>query len=92
MFYIKAKDFDEMNALRKYLKSKEIYASFHYQPLHSAKAGRMFGRFVGEDINTTAESRRILRLPMFYGLTENEITEVAEAIHEFYNKQGGLTE
>ena len=91
MFYVKTKDFDEMNALRKYLKSKDIYASFHYQPLHSAKAGRMFGRFVGEDINTTAESRRILRLPMFYGLTEEEITEVANAIHEFYNKQGDTT-
>ena len=84
MFYVKAKDFDEMNALRKYLKAKEIYASFHYQPLHSAKAGMKFGRFVGEDVNTTRESKRLLRLPMFYGLTEDEITEVSNAIHEFY--------
>lgn len=85
MFYVKTKDFDEMNALRKFLKEREIYASFHYQPLHSAKAGKRFGRFVGEDVNTTRESHRILRMPMFYGLKEEEIVQVCNAIHDFYN-------
>ena len=44
---------------------------FHYVPLHSAPAGEKFGRFDGADVYTTAESERLVRLPMYYGLTED---------------------
>ncbi len=84
MFYIKAKDLEERTELIAFLKENEIQAVFHYVPLHSAPAGQQFGRFDGEDVYTTRESNRILRLPMYYGLKEDEVRLVAEKITEFY--------
>lgn len=86
MFYIKAKDLEERTKLIAYLKENGVSAVFHYIPLHSAPAGLAFGRFHGEDKYTTKESERLLRLPMYYGLTEQDIEYVAEKIKEFYKK------
>ena len=84
MFWLKAKDLEERTALISYLKSRDISAVFHYVPLHSAPAGRRFGRFHGEDRYTTAESDRLLRLPMYYGLTDEDAETVAKAVLDFY--------
>ncbi|MCD8241254.1 MAG: dTDP-4-amino-4,6-dideoxygalactose transaminase [Lachnospiraceae bacterium] len=84
MFYIKAKDIEERSALIRFLKEHDIQAVFHYIPLHSAPAGQRFGRFCGEDIYTTKESERLLRLPMYYGLKEEQVHYIAETIEEFY--------
>ena len=84
MFYIKAKDLEERTALMKYLKDNEINTAFHYIPLHSAPAGIKFGRFNGEDIYTTKESERLLRLPMYYQLTKEDRDKVIDKIREFY--------
>ena len=86
MFYIKTKDLEERTKLINYLKENEIQAVFHYIPLHSAPAGIKYGRFHGEDRYTTKESERILRLPMYYGLKEEEILKVCNKIKEFYKK------
>ena len=86
MFYIKAKDIAERTALTEHLKKNGISAVFHYIPLHSAPAGIKYGRFNGEDKFTTRESERILRLPMYYGLTSEEVAEVTSAIKDFYKK------
>lgn len=84
MFYIKAKNLEERTALIKYLKDHDVQAVFHYIPLHSAPAGLKFGRFNGEDRYTTQESERLLRLPMYYGLTESETDLVIETVKSFY--------
>ncbi len=84
MFYIKAKNLEERTKLIEHLKSKGIQAVFHYIPLHTSPAGMRFGRFFGEDKYTTAESEKIVRLPMYYGLTRKEQDEVINAIKEFY--------
>ena len=84
MFYIKAKDLEERTPLIKYLKDNEINTAFHYIPLHSAPAGIKFGRFSGEDIYTTKESERLLRLPMYYQLTKEDRDKVIDKIREFY--------
>lgn len=84
MFYIKTKDLEERSRLIEYLKRKEILAVFHYVPLHSAPAGLKFGRFHGEDKYTTKESERILRLPLFYKLTADEVEYIAEQVRAFY--------
>jgi TDP-4-keto-6-deoxy-D-glucose transaminase len=84
MFYIKTKDIKERTALIDFLKQNEILSVFHYVPLHSAPAGIKFGRFHGEDIYTTKESERLLRLPMFYKLTEQEVDYIASKVKEFY--------
>ena len=84
MFYIKCKDLDERTNLINFLKENNINAVFHYIPLHSAEAGIKFGRFHGEDKYTTIESERLLRLPLYYGLKEEDVKYVASKIKEFY--------
>lgn len=84
MFYIKAGDLEERTELIRFLKENGILAVFHYVPLHTAPAGMKFGRFHGEDKYTTRESDRILRLPMFYKLTEEEVDYISGKVKEFY--------
>lgn len=84
MFYIKTKDIEERSNLIEFLKRNGIWSVFHYIPLHSAPAGKKFGRFVGEDKYTTKESERLLRLPMYYGLKSDDVQYVCEKIREFF--------
>ncbi len=84
MFYIKTADEQERAALIELLKQDDILAVYHYVPLHSAPAGLKYGRFSGEDVYTTKESERLLRLPMYYGLTAEEVSFVTEKVKEFY--------
>lgn len=84
IFYIKTKNLQERTALSKYLKDNNVVAIFHYVPLHSAPAGLRFGRFFGSDNYTTAESNRLLRLPMFYGLSDENVRYIVECITKFY--------
>ena len=86
MFYIKAKDLQERTALISFLRNRNIYAVFHYVPLHSAPAGYKFGRFSGDDVYTTRESERLLRLPIYYGLKKEDLEYVVQAVKEFYQK------
>ncbi len=84
MFYIKAAEIEERTELEKFLKENGIWAVFHYIPLHSAPAGLKFGRFHGEDEYTTKESERLLRLPLYYGLKEEEVDYICSKVKEFY--------
>lgn len=84
MFYVKAKDLQERTALIGHLKERGVQAVFHYIPLHGAPAGQRFGRFHGEDVYTTKESERLMRLPLFYGLKEEQVRYIAEQVIDFY--------
>ena len=84
MFYIKAKDLKERTELISFMKERGVLMVFHYVPLHSAPAGLKFGRFDGKDEYTTQESDRLVRLPMYYGLKEEDLMSVVEGIKEFY--------
>ncbi len=84
MFYIKVKNLEERTKLIAFLKEKGVNAVFHYIPLHSSPAGKKFGVFNGEDKYTTKESERLLRLPMYYGIEENDVIYTAEMVREFY--------
>ena len=86
MFYIKAADIEERDALIAYLKENGIMAVFHYVPLHSSPAGQRFGRFHGDDRYTTDTFSRLLRLPMYYGLKPEDVDRVCETIEGFYNR------
>jgi len=87
MYYIKCKDFDERKDLIDYLNDNGVSTVFHYIPLHSSKAGKKFSRLYGNDVNTTRESQRVLRLPMYYGLNKDDIKYVVEKINEFYKSR-----
>jgi len=84
MFYIKTKDLKTRTKLLSHLKAQGVLAVFHYVPLHSAKAGKEFGKFHGNDDFTTKESERLLRLPMFYQLTTDSQIKVIDAIRSFF--------
>ncbi len=84
MFYIKSKDLEERTRLISYLKENGIMAVFHYIPLHTAPAGKKYGEFRGEDRYTTIESERLVRLPLYYGLSEQDQSKVIEGVKKFY--------
>ena len=84
MFYIKARDLEERTALISFLKENGILSVFHYIPLHSAPAGQKFGRFHGEDEYTTKESERLCRLPMYYGLSDEQVDYIISKVKAFY--------
>ena len=87
MFYLKCASLEERTALISYLKERGIMAVFHYVPLHSAPAGLKYGRFDGEDVYTTAESDKLLRLPMYYGLSKEDRDAVIRAVLSFYGER-----
>ncbi len=86
MFYLKTKDIEERTRFIEYLAASEVHAVFHYIPLHTAPAGLKFGRFHGEDKYTTRESERLVRLPMYYGLTMEMVDYICEVVKKFYKK------
>lgn len=80
MYYVKVKDLAARSDLIAYLKERGIHCVFHYIPLHSAPAGQKYGRFHGEDVYTTKESERLMRLPMYYSLSMEDVAYVVENI------------
>ncbi|WP_317416505.1 dTDP-4-amino-4,6-dideoxygalactose transaminase [Thermophilibacter provencensis] len=83
MFYLKVRDLEERTAFIEHLKQHGVMAVFHYVPLHSSPAGLKFGRFHGEDVFTTRESDRLVRLPMYYGLSREDGNAVIKAVGSF---------
>lgn len=84
MLYIKVQDIDVRTQLIEHLKNNNVMAVFHYIPLHSSVAGKNLGTFYGEDEFTTAESERLVRLPMWYGLSDEQLSRVINVLLEFY--------
>lgn len=83
MYYIKVRDVGVRGRLIQYLRERGICSVFHYVPLHTAPAGQKFGRFAGEDVYTTRESERLLRLPMFYNLDMEDVKQIVDVINKF---------
>jgi dTDP-4-amino-4,6-dideoxygalactose transaminase len=84
IFFIVASNPQECSRLMRQLNDKNINAITHYVPLHSSKAGKKYGRASG-DMNVTDDiSQRLIRLPLFYGMQDNEVDRVVEAVREFF--------
>lgn len=86
MFYVKLQDLQKRTEFIAFLKEQGITAVFHYIPLHSAPAGQKFGCFAGDDVYTTKESERLVRLPLYYGMMEEDMDKVIMAVREFCSK------
>ena len=84
MFYIKCKDIVERANLMRFLKKNDIHTAFHYVPLHSSVAGKIFGKFNSVDEYTTKESERILRLPLHGNMSDSDLNKVVSNIKKFY--------
>ena len=65
------------------------YPGLIYAVDHSAPAGLKFGRFAGEDEHTTPDSDRLVRLPMYYNLAEEDIQKVIDKTLEFFVQRDG---
>ena len=86
MFYIKLKDLEQRTEFIDFMKANDVWTVFHYIPLHSAPAGIKYGRFHGEDKYTTRESERIVRLPLYYNMAEEDLSKVVRLVKEFFGK------
>lgn len=86
MFWVKCRDLEERTRFIRFLKDKGVMAVFHYIPLHSAPAGMRFGRFEGVDKYTTKESERLVRLPLYYGLTPQDREKVIDTVKHFFEE------
>jgi dTDP-4-amino-4,6-dideoxygalactose transaminase len=86
IFYIKVKDKITRDTLSTFLKKHQITAPFHYSPLHTSTAGQKYGKFAGEDLFTTRESERLIRLPLYNGITNEEIIHVCLTIERFFQE------
>ena len=85
MFYFITRSLDERSKFIKYMKDNDVLCVFHYIPLHSAPAGIKFGRFDGKDEITTEYSERLVRLPLYYGLTKEDHQKVIDLILNFFS-------
>ena len=84
IFFIKVESKKVRNELINYLKKSGISAYFHYSPLHLSEMGEQY-RYVntGNDFSVT-ESEKMVRLPLFYELTENEVEWVCKSVKRFF--------
>ena len=87
MYYIKVRGLEQRGDFINFMKSKDVLTVFHYVPLHTAPAGLKYGRFHGEDNFTTRESDRLVRLPMYYALTEDDVNYICQCVHEYFKGQ-----
>jgi dTDP-4-amino-4,6-dideoxygalactose transaminase len=85
MFFIKAQNLSDRTRVIDELRELGVNAVFHYIPLHSTPVGKSFGRFHGADLNTTFESERLLRLPLWLSMSDNEVNQVIDAVLKAFN-------
>ncbi len=86
IFYVKLHNENKRNCFISYMKDRGISCSFHYVPLHTSEAGRKFGSFFREDLYTTRESKRLVRLPIFYRMESGEIEYIIHAVNSFFEE------
>ena len=87
MYYVKCRDLEERTRFILFMKERGVQCTFHYIPLHSAPAGKKFGRFDGEDVYTTRESERLVRLPMYYDIDPQDRETVIDSVLRFYGER-----
>ena len=85
MFYILVRDGATRAELIEYLKKRSILAVFHYVPLHTSPMGEGMGYRHGMLPVTENLSERLLRLPFYYEIQEQDIEDVVSAIYAFYS-------
>jgi dTDP-4-amino-4,6-dideoxygalactose transaminase len=82
MYYLLLPNLRTRNMLIEKLKRSGIYAVFHYVPLHSSPAGVKYGRTHGNLFYTDKISERLVRLPFWIGMTEDDLQQVAGAVYQ----------
>ncbi|AIN47093.1 dTDP-4-amino-4,6-dideoxygalactose transaminase [Candidatus Palibaumannia cicadellinicola] len=83
IFYVKLRDIDDRDGFIRHMKTANIWTVCHYIPLHNSSAGQRFARFHGKDHYTTRESQRLVRLPLFYNLSDSDQQRIIDVISEY---------
>jgi dTDP-4-amino-4,6-dideoxygalactose transaminase len=86
LFYIMTRNLDERTGLISHLMKCGIKAVFHYVPLHSSPAGKKYGRKGSDMVNTVNMSDRLLRLPLYYGMRNEDVERVVAEVKKYYKK------
>lgn len=85
MFYLLCPSLEYRTALMKFLKENDVQTTFHYLPLHSSKYYE--DKHDGRELpNCDRYGDTLVRLPLFYELTDWEIDKIVKLIVEFCNK------
>lgn len=87
IFYLLCRNLEDRTQLLSALGEAGIGSTFHYIPLHSAPAGKKYGRAHGQLSKTNLCSDRLIRLPLWAGMKMHDATRVIEAVHDFYRKR-----
>jgi dTDP-4-amino-4,6-dideoxygalactose transaminase len=85
IFWTRVDDEETRTALLAHLAAAGVHAVFHYVPLHSAPAGRRFGRPAGSLAITDLVSQTLIRLPLHLQLTDDDVVRVASTIEGFFD-------
>ena len=88
MYYVVVNDPETRTALLASLGRQGINAVFHYIPLHSSAAGVRYGRAAADLPVTRFVSDRLLRLPLWAGMSVEETGRVTDAVRTFYGLAG----
>jgi len=84
LFYIITRSIQERTGLIQHLQEQGILAVFHYVPLHASPAGMKYGRVSGDMAVTEDVSSRLLRLPLYYEMDDEDLSRVVACVKEFY--------
>lgn len=84
MFYLILEDLRTRTKFINYMKEKQIYAPFHYIPLHNAPAGEKYCRVSSSMEITDKISDTLVRLPVFYDLNDQQIEQIIETVLNFW--------
>ncbi|MDK1289581.1 dTDP-4-amino-4,6-dideoxygalactose transaminase [Pseudoalteromonas umbrosa] len=85
MFYIKLEDKEQRTQFIQFMKNEGVVTPFHYVPLHSSPAGNKLGMFSGVDAYTTTESERLVRLPLYFNMSDENQSRVIETVKKFFS-------
>jgi dTDP-4-amino-4,6-dideoxygalactose transaminase len=91
IFYLLADKLATRMALAAHLKARDMLSVSHYVPLHSSPGGQKFGRTSGSFEVTDDISDRLLRLPIYFGITDAEVDAVIDAVKGFYSARAATT-
>lgn len=91
MFYMVMPTAADQTALLHHMRVRGVGGTFHYQPLHRSPAGRRYGRSLGDCPVTVSRSRRLVRLPLFAGMTVEEVERVVDAVTSYMCGVSGQT-
>jgi len=83
LYYLRFNSLEIRSKFIEFMKAKGIMSIFHYVPLHSSPAGKKYGRVAGSMKNTDNAGNTLVRLPLFYGMSEDVQNKIIDCARKF---------